>query len=323
MNNTAYKEHNELTEPVDVNHQRSRHTPRNPVFAALMSTILPGFGQLYNGQINKSLWTFTAFCIVSVPVSIIIALFLPVWLTTPLIALATLLCVLIWLYGIIDAWYNARKQGNYQLRPWQTNGLYTVVFLICSMLILPSILFWVRDNLVQAFHAPSGSMTPTVLKGDLFFANKNYNCPYCRTSVARGDVAIFVYPNNRNHYYIKRIIGLAGDKIQVSDQGVFVNGELLGKKSADGKTTETIDNRTWEVIWDSEIELPDFEITVAPGHAFVLGDNRSKSNDSRKFGLVPLSDVVGRSRQVWFSKGPDGIRWSRMGKALQPSGVQK
>ena len=157
-------------------------------------------------------------------------------------------------------------------------------------------------------------------KGDMIFADMWYNCPMCRTAVSRGDVSIFVYPNNRNLHYIKRVLGLPGDKIKISSDGVSINGELLGQRTTteQGEVTESVDGKSWQVIWDVTEDVEDYEITVTPGHAFVLGDNRSKSNDSRAFGLVPLSNIVGLSRQVWFSKGPNGIRWSRLGMSLQP-----
>ena len=295
-------------------------TPRNPLFAAVMSAILPGFGQLYNGQVNKSLWIFIAFCLIALPLAVIIALYLPVWMTVFTLAAGVIIPIMIWVYGIIDAWRNARQLANYQLKPWQTSAMYTVVFLVCSMLILPSTIFWIRDNQVRAFHTPSGSMIPTVQRGDMIFADMWYNCPLCRSSVSRGDVSVFVYPNNRSHYYIKRILGLPGDNIKISAEGVSINGELLGQRTTtnQGEVTESYNGKSWQVIWDVNEKVEDYEVTVTPGHAFVLGDNRSKSSDSREFGMVPLGDIVGLSRQVWFSRGPDGIRWSRIGKSLQP-----
>ena len=240
MQNTALElepGYKELPDPENSEHPV---VPRKPIFAAIMSAMLPGFGQLYNGQINKSLWIFIAFCLIAIPLTVIIALYMPIWMTVFVLAAGVLIPILIWIYGIIDAWRNARQLTNYRLKPWQTTGMYTVVFLVCSMLILPTMIFWIRNNQVQAFHTPSGSMMPTVQRGDLIFADMWYNCPWCRTSVSRGDVSIFVFPNNRNHYYIKRVVGLPGDEIIVSSEGVSLNGELLGQRTAtnQGKVTE-------------------------------------------------------------------------------------
>jgi signal peptidase I len=157
-------------------------------------------------------------------------------------------------------------------------------------------------------------MEPSVLRGDYLFASKSYNCPNCLHSVKRGDVAIFVYPDNRSFHYIKRIIALPGDEVTINDGNVTVNGEPL---NSDAKPeTESFDGKTWQVQWADDLPAEKIELTVQPGHAFVLGDNRSRSNDSRVFGEVPLSDIVGKARQVWFSKSEDGIRWSRIGHLL-------
>ena len=76
--------------------------------------------------------------------------------------------------------------------------------------------------------------------------------------------------------------------------------------------------RRWRVRWGEEEHTPSAtELIVPPGQVFVLGDNRGHSTDSRKFGFVPMQDVVGRARQIWFSKGPDGVRWERLGLSFE------
>lgn len=290
---------------------------RVPLIAALMSAALPGFGQLYNGQLNRAIWFFLAFCVLAIPLVTVIALFLPATLTAGVLACGLLLALGVWIWGIIDAWRVARRTQGYLLKPWQTTGLYTLVFLLCVGLVLPTMIHYVRNHQVQAFKTPSSSMMPTVQPGDFIFANKSYNCPDCRKSIRHGDVAIFVYPNNRNWYYIKRIIGMPGDTVSIESGNVSVNGQLLGEIAGNAPTkTEKYKGREW--IVNAGESISDLTVVVEPGHVFVLGDNRAASKDSRDFGQVPLADVVGRARQIWFSRNEDGVQWGRVGESLIP-----
>lgn len=295
------------------------YTRRVPVFAALMSAALPGFGQLYNGQVNRAIWFFLIFSLVTVPLVVLVALYLPAAMMMGVLAVSVVLALAVWLWGIVDAWRVARRSNPYRLQIWQTGGLYTSVFLLCGLLVLPSVWSYVRHNHVQAFRTPSGSMMPTVQPGDFIWANMNYNCPNCWRGVKHGDLAVFIYPNNRNQHFIKRIVGLPGDTVSAEGGALIVNEKALSADNTGPIVEEQIEDRKWTV---NAGDYENFSLTVKPGHVFVLGDNRNNSNDSRVFGQVPLADVVGRARQVWFSRNSDGIQWSRLGLGLLPE-VQK
>lgn len=292
--------------------------PRNSWVALAMSLVLPGFGQLYNGELNKAIWLFLAFAFLSIPGIALVALYLPNGLMMPALVLSLLAALSLWLFGMLDAWRAAKARPIYVPERWQVSGMYLLVLILCDILAMPLLAGYVRTHVVEAFRIPSASMEPTVLKGDFLFADKRYNCPGCKGSIHRGDIAIFTYPNNRTLLYIKRIIALPGDRVRIYGRDVEVNGKPLTAPTSAGESTkqiiETEEGRSWTVIPELVgSTAPDVDIVVPPGEVFILGDNRLASIDSRKFGTVPMQDIVGKARQVWLSVGSSGVRWNRLG----------
>ena len=300
----------------------SNHS-RRPLYALLMSLVLPGFGQLYNGEINKAIFLFLGFALLGIPGATLIALYLPTVLMIPVLLAGLIATLGIWGFSMADAWCNAKEKKFYTLQAWQLGGVYLLIFLLCNTMALPLLIDYVREHQVAAYRIPSASMEPTIMPGDFLFADKRYNCSGCSSSVQRGDVAIFTYPNDRTQNYIKRIIGLPGDRVQIQNEDILVNGKHLriGDNQALSQRVfeEELDGKLWQVQWTGEgKQTPALDMTVPPGHAFVLGDNRSSSKDTRQFGMVPLQDIVGKARQIWFSLTPtDGVRWNRIGMVVQ------
>lgn len=294
--------------------------PRRPVIAALLSFAMPGLGQLYNGQLNAGLWTFLGFVAAGALGITLAALYVPAAAMLPLLVLSVVATLGLWLGAIVQAWRGAQARQVYARRGWQVSGLYAVLLVAGHAALYSLIVDTIRQHGVQAFSIPSSSMEPGILKGDFLFADKRYNCPGCKTRVAVGDIGIFVYPNDRTAYYIKRVIGLPGDHVTVSGRVVTVNGRSLAADEAiDGDritATEQAGERRWRVTWNRVASGSDLDLLVPPGHVFLLGDNRDGSTDSRSFGVVPLADLVGKARQVWFSRGDEGIRWQRLGTVL-------
>ena len=134
---------------------------------------------------------------------------------------------------------------------------------------------------VQAFYIPSGSMEPTLMVDDRILVAKFL---YRFEPVARGNVIVFRYPLNPSRDFVKRVIGLPGQRVQLKDGVVYVNGERISEK---GYTIH-----------------PDFgnygPITVPPNQFFVLGDNRNNSEDSRFFGYVPRANIIGRAVFIYW-----------------------
>ncbi|MBK9441359.1 MAG: signal peptidase I [Comamonadaceae bacterium] len=313
-------------------------TPRRPIIAALASLVLPGFGQLYNGDINRAIWLFLTFALLCIPGVALVALYLPDQWMLPTLLLGLVATLGLWAYAVGDAWRTARRQMAGLAKPWQLSGVYALVFVLCDLLALPLLTLYVRQHQVEPYRIPSNSMAPSVRAGDMIWADKRYNCPGCKSGVHRGDIAIFAYPNDRSVSYIKRVIGLPGDQIVLKNAQVWVNGQALhsaGTKPVNGVITEALDGRQWQVQWSESqsgatpaVVLPplnratstpaqSMQLTVPDGQVFVLGDNRNSSVDSRSFGTVPLQDILGRARQVWFSSDAQGVNWSRLGLVLQ------
>ena len=293
-------------------------SPRKPWIAAAMSLVLPGFGQLYNGEPNKAIWLFLLFGLISVPVTAFLALNVTSWLLLPALLMALVAPVAIWIFGIVDAARKARLLQSYRRAAWQASGVYALVFVVCNALVLPASLLYTRTHFVESFRVPSRSMEPAVLRGDFLFADKRYNCRGCKGRVRRGDIVVFSNPNDRTLLFLKRVIALPGDRVRLDGRGVAVNGVPLAASAAadDSAWTEAIGGRSWRVQWEGGYRFPALELEVPAGEVFVLGDNRATSVDSRDFGTVPMEDVIGHVRQVWFSIGDGGVRWARVGTML-------
>jgi signal peptidase I len=312
--------------------------PRRPLVSALASLVLPGFGQMYNGDLNRAIWLFLAFALLCIPGVALIALYLPSAWMLPTLLFGLCAALGVWGYAIWEAWRTARRYPVMPARPWQMSGVYALVFVLCDLLALPLLTLYVRHHQVEPFVIPSSSMEPSVLRGDRIWADKRYNCPGCREGVHRGDIAIFAYPNDRSVRYIKRVIGLPGDRIRLENRQLWVNGVALsraGTAQSTGVRTEGIRDREWQVQWHEAApavppptstpplnraqttQAQELQITVPDGQVFVVGDNRLHSTDSRNFGTVPMQDILGRARQVWFSSDAQGIRWRRLGLVLK------
>ena len=318
--------------------ESSLDAPRKPWVAVLASLVLPGLGQFYNGELNRAIWLFLAFALLSIPGLALVALYLPDGWMVPALAVCLFMTLAIWIYGMWQAWRTARNSRVYRAQPWQISGIYALIFVLCDLVSLPLLTMYVREHQVEAFRIPSHSMEPSVMQGDYIFADKRYNCPGCRQGVHRGDVAIFAYPNDRSARYIKRVIALPGDLVEYRNQQISVNGQplqSLHNGETAGTYNEQIGGHSWQVHQVGSVEQAQPEAGIPPlnraavkpatelnlrvpdGQVFVLGDNRSVSVDSRTFGTVPLQDILGRARQVWFSSGHGNIRWSRLGLVLQ------
>jgi signal peptidase I len=197
-----------------------------------------------------------------------------------------------------------------------------------------------RSFLAEPFRIPSGSMIPTLLVGDFILVNKFayglrdpvLNFKFLQVGKPqRGDVVVFRYPLDPTKDFIKRVIGLPGDRIVYQDKRLTVNGEAM-PQSADGIYTaggpvpgvvyrfeEEIGPVQHRILVNPARPAEDFEFQVPEGHYFMMGDNRDGSDDSRRWGTVPERNLVGKAFFIWMSW--DGERYrpdlSRIGNRIQ------
>jgi signal peptidase I len=212
-----------------------------------------------------------------------------------------------------------------------SGGIGETISVIIQALLLALV---IRTFLFQPFSIPSGSMRPTLLEGDYLFVSKyaygysHHSFPFSPKLFSgriwagepeRGDVAVFKFPPNPEIDYIKRIIGLPGDKVQMKEGVLFINGEAV-KREKTGQIDnfdvtevpqpvdvyqETLPNGvSYDTLDISSGTLGDEtrEFSVPEGHYFAMGDNRDNSSDSRfTVGFVPAENLVGRANVIFFS----------------------
>jgi len=179
-----------------------------------------------------------------------------------------------------------------------------------AILIAVVLALFIRTFVVQAFKIPSGSMIPTLLIGDHILVNKFI---YRFTNPARGDVIVFKYPQDESRDFIKRVIGLPGDTVEVRKKSVYINGEPLQENFTVQHEDSTLLPR---LTSPRDYFGP---VVVPPGTYFVMGDNRDNSQDSRFWGFLKMGEIKGKAFLIYWSWDRDkpGPRWSRLGKLLR------
>ncbi len=179
---------------------------------------------------------------------------------------------------------------------------------------------FIRAFVVQAFKIPSGSMIPTLLIGDHILVSKfiyGLRNPFTGTVVIpvkepeRLDVLVFKFPLNPSQDFIKRVIGLPGDTVEIIDKKVYINGVQL--KNDPGVIESD------HVIPAGKSPRDNFgPVTVPAASVFVMGDNRDNSHDSRFWGFVDFQDLKGKAYVLYWSWDRDdfNVRWQRLGKVI-------
>jgi signal peptidase I len=181
-----------------------------------------------------------------------------------------------------------------------------------------------RRFVTESFTVPTVSMAPTLLRGDVFVVDKLAGSP------SPGDVIVFEFPLDPSTNYVKRVVAVAGDVVEIVEGRLTINGKEVWRERVQNGCSAGEQDGVPCVIWEETLGERRYQTgyeengapghmvrrTVQPGSVFVLGDNRDNSSDSRVWGDVPLANVKGTARFVWWSWAPDGA--IRRGRINQP-----
>lgn len=248
----------------------------------------------------------------------------------------TALTLITGVFWVLDKlWLAPRRAQTLDARP---NGFidfctsfFPVIFVVLVL----------RSFLAEPFRIPSGSMIPTLLVGDFILVNKyayGLRDPVFHHKFVeggepeRGDIVVFRWPVDPSKDFIKRIVGIPGDRIAYREKRLYVNGEPTalepaGVYTAPGlpppgvvyRLTENLTGVEHHVLVNPARPADDFEFVVPPGEYFAMGDNRDGSDDSRRWGTVPERNLVGKAFFIWMSWDGANTRidFSRIGTRIK------
>lgn len=252
-------------------------------------------------------------------------------------ALMVLLVAVTGVIWLIDKLFWAPKRNKDEDEPLVVE--YARSFFPIILLVLV-----IRSFIAEPFRIPSSSMVPTLHVGDFILVNKfsyGIRLPVLHSKIfdtgepERGDVMVFRYPKKPEDKdkpdvdYIKRVVGLPGDKVGYFNKTIFINGQPIGQENIDASEelrypshTELLFEHLGEqghmILLDKDKRSLEGEMVVPDGHYFVMGDNRDNSNDSRYWGTVPEENLVGKAFLIWMSWdwNDGGIIWNRIGQSI-------
>jgi signal peptidase I len=302
-------------------------TSRRVSWVALaLSLLSAGVGHLYCGRIAKGLPLYFAWLLV--PMCITTAALLPPSPTRfmVLVLLPVVIVFIVYLYAANDAWRLASRIGSdYSLRDYNRAAIYTLLIVV-QMIYSIGLIAAVRGWVYEAFRIPSSSMSPTLLPGDRILARKLMPRDH---APKRGDLIVYRNPTRTGATkFVGRVIAIADDHLEIQGERVLINGKeldrdrvpeeglnFLGDQMRGRVAMEVNSGHRYLVAYgdtsDGGRAQGDVDETIPSRHLFVLGDNRDGSKDSRHFGTIHLTDIVGYVEYIYWPSES----WSRFGVA--------
>lgn len=265
-----------MTESIEL--EVGKALPRKPWTAANLSFLLAGLGQIYCGAFRRGItymWITGAVLLIGM-----VAVAFELSSAGTALVIAGVIGLLVTCISSWDAFRLARRtRAEYRLKEYNRPGVYAALCFLFFASVL-GYAFILRANFIESFIMFGDSMNPTLEAGDRILVRKDV---YRDSDPERNDLIVFRNPGNRRQRWVKRIVGLPGDRIEVRGEIIRVNGETLTLK------TEGAEIR----------ELVDVNLTVPENHCYVLGDHIGKSRDSRHMGPIPMIAIEGRVGWIW------------------------
>lgn len=281
--------------------------PRKPWIAGLLTFFTIGLGHLYSGKAKKGIVLYF------LGQGTILAIFLPlIWLSPNiLVFLLAVVCGLGFLiFCILDAIRVSRRNKlTYELKKYNRWYVYVLVLAVNLLLIQPAVESAIKSNILQAYRIPSGAMKPTLQIGDHILADKYI---YKKTEPKRGDIVIFPFPEDPSKDFIKRVVAVGGETIEIIDKQISINGEIIEEPFV----IHTDPN----IFRDKKRPRDNFgPVKVPDDSLFVMGDNRDHSYDSRFWGFVKKASVKAKAASIYWSwdKDSSSVRWNRIGSKVR------
>jgi signal peptidase I len=319
--------------------------PRRPWVAAILTFPAMGLGHFYAGEPKRGLYFF------GIELLLLVAIACAALLVSTNIIFVIIVSLIYFAYTIycaIDAASIARRhKDTYQLKSYNKWCAYIAYYVVLSYIISPFVAMVIKSNIVEAFKIPASSMVPTLLIGDHILVNNFEYGPripltdlriFTRKKPEHGEIIVFKYPEDETKNFIKRVIGVPGDKIQIYDGTLFINDQpvpleengyvRVGERNPSG-STDAAKTRTFkEQVGGAQYQIQylhdqrgyNYGPVIVPDESFfVMGDNRDFSQDSRFWGFVKFSKVLGRARSIYWSwdNVSSKVRWDRIGNFIQ------